>query len=196
MRKNKTLHVIAAVCFAFTAQIASAQTPFHFGVKGGLNFSELSTSYKDYDSKNSTGFSAGIMTRIDIKKAYIQAELLYAEKNLKMNSLSEVNIKPKMKNLEVPVVLGYKFVNLPMFNVRGFAGGVYSKTIGDNFNNKDVKEVFNDFDKSNIGYRVGFGADIAKFTVDFSYDGGLNNISNDFKSKPNTWLVTIGYFFL
>jgi len=134
------------------------------------------------------------MARINISKSYIQADLLYAEKSIKFEGDGSSE-KTTMKNLEIPVVYGYKLLSSPLYNVRVFGGGVYSVTLN-KLSKDSVDDAFKDFDKSNIGYRVGAGVDILKFTVDVSYDGGLNNVSKDFKSKPNTWFVAVGYKFL
>lgn len=192
--KNYFYALVAAVSLAgFSAQ-AQSPSPLHVGIKAGANFTDMSTSLKDYNSKSSTGFAVGAMARFDIKKTYLQAELLYSEKNVKFEGASDVT--SKMKNLEVPLVIGYKFINLPLLHLRGYAGGVYTNMVGDNFKVKQVGEVFDNFDKNNIGYRVGVGVDVLKFTLDVSYDGGFNNVSKDFKTKPNTWMVSLGYFFL
>ncbi|WP_267739707.1 porin family protein [Myroides injenensis] len=174
---------------------AQSPSPLHVGIKAGANFTDMSTSLKDYNSKSSTGFGVGAVARLDIKKTYLQAELLYTEKNVKFEG-EQNDVTSKMKNIEVPVVLGYKFINLPLLHARVFGGGVYTNMVGDNFKAKQVGETFKNFDKSNIGYRVGVGVDVLKFTVDVSYDGGFSNVSKDFKTKPNTWMVSIGYFFL
>lgn len=192
--KNYFYALVAAVSLAgFSAQ-AQSPSPLHVGIKAGANFTDMSTSLKDYNSKSSTGFAVGAMARFDIKKTYLQAELLYSEKNVKFEGTSDVT--SKMKNLEVPLVIGHKFINLPLLHLRGYAGGVYTNMVGDNFKAKQVGEVFDNFDKNNIGYRVGVGIDVLKFTLDVSYDGGFNNVSKDFKTKPNTWMVSLGYFFL
>lgn len=187
------LVVTAISLMSFSSQ-AQSPSPLHVGIKAGANFTDMSTSLKDYNSKSSTGFAVGAMARLDIKKTYLQAELLYSEKNVKFEGSNDVT--SKMKNIEVPLVIGHKIINLPLLHLRGFAGGVYTNMVGDNFKAKDVEGVFDNFDKNNIGYRVGLGIDVLKFTLDVSYDGGFSNVSKDFKTKPNTWMVSLGYFFL
>ena len=81
------------------------------------------------------------------------------------------------------------------FNVRVFAGGVYSYA----FNNKvsasqAIQEGFKKFDKSNIGVTGGVGLDYKNFTVDLRYETGLTSISKEFKSKPHSFSLGIGYF--
>ena len=154
----------------------------------------MSTSLKDYNSKSATGWGAGAMLRVNMKRAYLQAELMYAEKNVKFDSALN-NETSKMKNLEVPLVIGYRFIKLPVLHVRAFAGGVYTNIVGDNFKTQDITGVFDDFNKDNLGYRLGLGVDVLNFTVDVSYDGGFKNVSRQYKTKPSAWMVSLGYFF-
>ncbi|ALU28096.1 porin family protein [Myroides odoratimimus] len=186
------LMLVGATAFAQTP------SPIHFGIKAGANFTNISTDLKDYSSKAATGFGIGAMTRIDIKKTYIQAELLYAEKKSKFeNNLGESTTSTS-KQLEIPVVIGHKFLKLPMVSLRGFAGGVYTNTIDDKLSGAKIEETvkFKDFDKNNIGYRVGVGVDVLTFTLDVSYDGSFSKTNKEIGAKPNTWMVSLGYFFL
>ncbi len=177
-------------CFGMTSVYAQSPSPIHVGLKAGANFTDISTS-SDISAKSAAGYGIGAMARLDFKKAYLQADLMFSEKSFKVEDETS-----KMKSIEVPVVIGYKFINLPMLHLRGYAGGIYTHIVDDNFSKGELEGAFNNFDKSNIGYRLGVGADILMFTVDVSYDGGFGNISKDFKSKPNTFFISLGYFFL
>lgn len=191
----KAQNLFYSLCFSFfclgiTSVYAQSPSPIHVGIKAGANFTDISTP-SGISAKSAAGYGIGAMARLDIKKAYLQADLMFSEKNIKVEGETS-----KMKNIEVPVVIGYKFINLPLLHLRGYAGGVYTNIVDNNFSKGEVENTFNNFDKSNIGYRLGIGADILKFTVDVSYDGGFGNISKDFKSKPNTFFISVGYFFL
>lgn len=192
MKKLSLLFSIMLTAFAFNSY---AQSPLNVGIKAGLNFTDFSSNPKEYSTKNSSGFGVGAMARINISRSYIQADLMYTEKSIKFESLNGGSDKKTLKNIEIPVVYGYKLLKSPLYNVRLFGGGVYSVVLN-NLSKGAVDDAFNEFDKSNIGYRVGAGVDILKFTVDVSYDGGLSNISKSFSSKPNTWFISVGYKFL
>ncbi|WP_413513175.1 porin family protein [Myroides odoratus] len=194
----KKLGLLFSILLTSLTFHAYAQSPINIGIKAGANFTTLSHDLKEYSNKSSTGFGLGVMARINLNRSYIQADLMYMEKNSKFESSQAglSNDKTTMKNLELPVVYGYKLLKSPLYNVRIFGGGVYSVVLNNSISKNEVGNAFKDFDKSNIGYRVGAGVDILKFTVDVSYDGGLNNVSKDFKSKPNTWFVAVGYKFL
>lgn len=192
---TKKMSYYVLILIAFIGFKTQAQSPVHFGIKAGANFTELSKSIKDYNSESSTGFAIGAALRVDIKRTYLQAEFLYTEKNVNLKGES-ISLKPKMKNIEIPLVFGVKLIDLKAFNLRAYGGGVYSKIVENNFDKQDVSQVFHDFDKDNIGLRLGAGIDVLSFTLDVSYDMGFKNVSNTYETKPKTWLVSVGYFFL
>ncbi len=195
MKKISFPFTILLLFFAFNTY---AQSPFHLGVKAGANFTDLSNNLKDYNSKTATGYAAGIMMRLDIKKTYIQADFMYSEKNIDFNGefVNSSSSELKMKNFEVPLVIGYKLIDAKIVNVRAFAGGVYTSIEDAKLTSESVENVFKNFQKNNIGYRVGVGLDLLSFTLDISYDGSLNDIHKDFKSRPNTWFVALGFKFI
>ncbi|WP_409417225.1 porin family protein [Flavobacterium sp. PS2] len=175
---------------------AQSPLPIHIGIKGGANYSELPVS-DGFSSKYASGYFGGAMARFDIGRFYIQNEILYSEKSSKIETSLMGSRNVKWKSIEVPLVIGYKVVNLDALNVRVFGGGVYSYVIDDNIASlNQLKDSYKKFDKSNIGYQVGAGVEMWKFTLDFTYQGGLNNISKDFDSKVSSFNVSIGYFIL
>ncbi len=194
----KKLGLSFAILLALFTLNTYAQSPFHLGVKVGANFTDLSNNLKDYNSKTATGYGAGIMMRLDIKKTYIQADFMYSEKNVDFDGtfVNSSSSELKMKNFEIPLVFGYKLIDAKVVNVRAFAGGVYTSIENAKLTTENVENVFKNFDKNNIGYRVGVGVDVLSFTLDVSYDGSLNDIHKDFKSRPNTWFVALGFKFI
>lgn len=192
MNIQKKFYALLLTVFFAAYCNAQSPSPLHIGLKAGANFTDLTTA-KELKVKSVAGYGLGLMARLDIKKAYLQADFMFSEKNVKIDNGSSTS---KMKHFEVPVVVGYKLINLPLLHLRAYAGGVYTNMVNDNFSKEAAEGVFKDFDKNNLGYRVGIGADILKFTVDVSYDAGFKSISKEYKSKPNTVFVSIGYFIL
>jgi len=198
MNMNKLLLLTTFLLGLVSSKInAQSPLPIHIGIKGGSNFSELPVS-DDFNSKHAVGYFVGAMARFDFKRFYIQNKILYSEKSSKIDKISGTGSKnAKWKSIEVPLVIGYKVVDLAGLNVRVFAGGVYSYILDENFLSlNQLKDSYRKFDKSNIGYQVGAGVEVWKFTVDFTYQGGLNNVNKNFSSKPNSFNVGVGYFFL
>ncbi|RXM48973.1 porin family protein [Flavobacterium sp. YO12] len=199
MNMYKLLLLTTVFIFGLVSSKINAQSPFpiHIGIKGGSNYSELPVS-DGYKSKYAVGYFGGAMARFDFKRFYIQNEILYSEKSSEIERTTSTGAKnAKWKSLELPLLIGYKVIDLATLNVRVFGGGVYSYVLDENFSSlNQLKDSYKKFDKSNIGYQVGAGVEVWKFTIDLTYQGGLNNVSKDFSSKPNSFNVGVGYFFL
>jgi hypothetical protein len=195
---NKLLLLTTIFLLGLVSKInAQSPLPIHVGIKGGSNYSELPVS-DGFSSKHAFGYFGGAMARFDFKRFYIQNEILYSEKSSKIEKTSGTGSKnAKWKSIDVPLVIGYKVIDLSALNVRVFGGGVYSYVLDENFSSlNQLKDSYKKFDKSNIGYQVGAGIEMWKFTVDLIYQGGLNNVSKEFNSKPNSFNISVGYFFL
>lgn len=183
------------LCIFGGVEAKAQQTPaFHIGVKGGANFTKTSTE-SSLEGKYGFGYQAGVMTRVDLGKLYVQGEALFNKRKTSFQSQDGGSSKLSWNAIDIPVVVGYKFIKTEDFNVRAFAGGVYSYA----FNNKlsasqALQEGFKKFDKSNIGITGGIGVDYKNFTVDLRYETGLTSISKEFKSKPHSFSLGIGYF--
>jgi hypothetical protein len=198
MKINKLLFLISlSLGFVSTEINAQSPLPIHVGVKGGTNYSYLSSS-NGFDLKDGMGYFGGAMARFDVGKFYIQNEILYSEKSSKIEKaplLESRNIK--WKSIEIPLVVGYKVLDLTTMDMRVFGGGAYSYVFDESISGSNpFKNENKKFNKSNIGYQIGAGIDIWKFTLDLIYQGGLNNVCKDFNSKANSFSLSIGYFIL
>ncbi|WP_299523847.1 porin family protein [uncultured Lutibacter sp.] len=73
---KKTLLIIGLIIFTFTT--VNAQKGVDFGVKGGINFSNM-TSDNFYESDSKIGFHIGLVTEIPFSNKFsIQPEILYS----------------------------------------------------------------------------------------------------------------------
>ncbi|UKB79604.1 porin family protein [Chryseobacterium sp. MEBOG07] len=184
------------LCISCTIDIKAQQTPaFHIGIKGGTNFTKTSTESSSLEGKYGFGYQAGVMTRVDLGSLYVQGEALFNKRKTSFESQDGSSSKLSWNAIDIPVMVGYKFIKTDDFNVRVFAGGVYSYAFNNNLSTSQaLQEGFKKFDKSNIGVTGGVGLDYKNFTVDLRYETGLTSISKEFKSKPHSFSLGIGYF--
>jgi hypothetical protein len=184
------------LCITSSVETKAQQTPaFHIGIKGGATFTKTSTETSTLEGKYGFGYQGGVMTRMDIGSLYAQGEALFNKRKTSYDIKGGSTAKLTWNAIDIPVVIGYKVVNTKDFNVRAFAGGVYSYAFKNNLSTSQALEAgFKSFDKSNIGITGGIGADYKNFTVDLRYETGLSSISKEFKSKPNSFTLGIGYF--
>lgn len=185
--------LIAGSAFITNEAKSQSKSPIHIGIKGGGNFSDLSLSETIIDSKNSLGYHAGVFTRLDISRLYVQGELLYSQKTSKIEKGSLGATKVKWNSIEVPVMVGFHLLKSEKATFRIFGGGVYSYVVNDKATLlNQVSQSFQKFDKSNVGFQAGVGADIGRLTLDLKYKGALTNISSDFKARPTSIQASVG----
>ena len=191
---------ILAALAVFTSLSASAQLPsFDFGLKGGINISELKADWASSD--NRLGYQAGIWARFGATGFYVQPEAYLGSKGGEFGSVNQDgtsytgNGKINFTTLDVPVLFGNK-IGVDKLNVRFMAGPIVSFVL-----NKDTKSNFDnavDYDNykdQTIGAQAGVGADLGNITVDLRYEKGLSNISKSgqYDQKQNLWHISLGY---
>lgn len=216
----KKLFVILFACI-FTSAFVSAQF-FSFGVKGGVNYSQLkfdelssivSGSDADYYSlaqdESFQSFHFGVMGRLKIFNAYLQPELYFNTSGGKVliqefqtdGSTVDHISQVKYSKIDLPVLIGFKFGP-----ARLNAGPVASVVLKeDNEIGEIIPELESMSKTATIGYQAGIGIDILKFlTLDYRYEGGLSKWGEKltvagteypFDSRANIHLISMGILF-
>lgn len=198
---KKLILIIAAV---FCTQIAFSQSNFDFGIKAGLNLNKIRTegtlnnSWKEsLDTK--TGFSAGIFARIG-NTVYLQPEILYTERNGKIEAVTGGLYDVKFKSLDVPLLVGVKILSFlrvnagPVANIKLKEEGSFFDTVKTGTNNDAIKN-------STFGYQAGAGLSFGKIDIDVRKEGSLGSISSKhfqdqkFNQKLDGWQVAVGLRF-
>lgn len=157
-----------------------------FGIKGGLNLSNLSGSNIG-NSSYKTGMVGGAFATIDLMALKVQPELLYTQKGAKYETLF-ASATAQFDYLEVPVLLKYSFGAIivpsiligPSFGipVKGSVEQTYFLVITDYTSSDSTVTV--DV-KKDLGPDLGlvFGAEIKtpfKLSVEARYTLGLSKI--------------------
>jgi hypothetical protein len=193
---KKLILIFATV---FCTQAAFAQ--FDFGIKAGLNLNKIHTdagslnaNYKEsLDTK--TGFSAGIFARIG-DKIFLQPEVLYTERNGKIEAVTGGIYDVKFKSVDVPVLVGFKIFEFLRVN----AGPVANIKLSESGKLKDDlnQEAFKN---ATFGYQAGAGLSFGPIDIDVRKDGSLGSISSKhfqdqkFNQKLDGWQVSLGLRF-
>ncbi len=200
------LALLLMVTFASKAQLIVV------GLKGGVNLSQLSlgsdiSTNVTESLKTQTGYVAGVYARVG-KLLFIQPELLVSAKGgsvdiLKSGASSPTSVNIQYTNIDVPVLIGYKFgplrVNagpIASFNVSSSdeLATQFGSIIGSSGNN-----VGDTFKSAAWGYQAGGGVDIGSLSLDVRYEGSLSNVTAlsatglTFSQKASVWQVTVGF---
>jgi len=185
----------------------------NFGIKGGFTMSTLSPDLSDVENALQAGYQGGAFVRIG-DKWHIQPEVYFTLKQGElsydiMDGTSSIKQNIKLNTIDVPVLVGWKFLDPPLFNLRLQAGPVASFVSSTSFDLKvdgvemntpdDFQESFNDL---NWGLQVGAGVDFLMFTVDLRYELGLSDLNEDLENpiegvpttfKSNVFFISVGW---
>ena len=189
--------------------------PFTIGLKGGFNTTKITTdnysgsyTYNDFKSDTKSGFNIGAFARLGTK-IYLQPELLYCVKNSQSSNSSgtaTTNQSVKLKTIQIPILLGFKLIDLKLASIRAFTGPAMS------FPMKSSKVTYDGVSgpiydtenyKNNIwDWQLGAGVDVGMITLDCRYEWGLSNTSDQnlakvgFVNKGNTLTFSLGIKFI
>jgi len=217
MKKILLVAFISVLTLGASAQLAS---PISFGVHGGWTSTKIDikdTSFENIKSSATGGYMLGIFTRLNLGKLYIQPELNYSRKSgsvelpaagyIPASSGAEKIISDlTYSSIDIPILLGYKIIKLPLFNIHVFAGPVASfSTNSLEFDVKDIKGITGgdmdavsdaaneNFDpkKAMWNVKMGAGIELWKLNLDFDYEMGLRDFTTDIKA-PQIFNITLG----
>ncbi len=168
------------------SQISSDNSGLKFGVKGGVNFSNLYTDNVE-DNNVLTGFNAGVFTKLSITESLaIQPELLYTTKGAELkynNAFVNGTSTFRLNYLELPVLL---VINLTdNFNVH--AGPYFSYLLDGKVTNDSQGTLFDiennikneDYNKFDTGLSVGVGFDADQLGFGVRYNYGLQKVGKE-----------------
>ena len=197
--------IILFTCLlGITAITAMAQTPkFTFGIKGGVNYSNLKTKDDLTDQNSIMGYQAGIFSRIGGTGIYFQPEMYLGTKGNEFTSLemgtAMIVAKGKIKftTLDLPLLVGAK-IGSNKLNLRFMGGPIVSfiidenNTLGSAYNS--VID-FGNYKKQTLGFQAGSGIDLGNLTFDVRYESGLSNVSQSEKYSQQQNLVHLSLGF-
>jgi hypothetical protein len=184
---------------------------FSFGLKIGYNASKLHTSLDSIKSSFNSGFHFGAFVRVG-KKVYLQPEFYYTlqggvfENNV-TNTYNNWKQNVTVGTLDIPVLVGFKLINVKVVNWRIMAGPMVSFVV-----NSKIRDVSltgpiktSDINSTNWYVQVGTGVDVLFLTLDLRYQIGLNQMIKTAESTVsggkeytlnatnNMWVVSLGF---
>jgi len=197
--------IIMFTCLlGITGLTAMAQIPkFTFGIKGGVNYSNLKTKDDLTDENSIMGYQAGIFTRFGGAGIYFQPELYLGTKGNEYTSIEtnsgmmDVKGKIKFTTLDLPLLVGTK-IGTNKLNLRFMAGPIVSFVIDESNNLGTAYNSVTDFGnykKQTLGFQAGSGVDLGNLTFDVRYEAGLSNISQSekYSQQQNLFHLSLGF---
>lgn len=187
---KKTIIFAATVIFAFAA---NAQVKTYFGVKAGMNASELH-GYDD-DAKTKIGFHVGALAHIHGNSNWaFQPEIIYSLEGAKREMIPNGTVNTNLSYINVPLLVQYMFHNGFRIEAGPEIGFLMSATEKGDDVDIDIKDSYKSTSISlpvGIGYltRTGLG-------FDARYNFGLTDINENGPGvKGNTFQFGIFWQF-
>lgn len=167
---------LLVVC-ALSAAAQRPRTRIEWGVLGGINIPDYTTSMSGADVKNKLGWQAGITTAVNLGAFAVEPQILYVRQGLRIRPEGQKEINLKSNSIDVPVLLSFRLLN----PVRIYAGPVF--TVMNDCKQKSGGDLL-DFGRirPTMSYTVGAGVKLlGRLLVDLRYNG-------QFKSKKDVVL--------
>ena len=188
-------NIILILIFATSLNFASAQLvpSVQFGVKGGANFSSLSSPGSTFSSSNEAGYLAGIWARFGALGFNFQPEIYATSKSVEISASN--NSKQTFTSVDVPLLFGGKVGALGLGG-RFYTGPVVSFAVdnGQNFFDAAGKAVSLKFHDQSYAWQFGAGLDIQSISIDLRYEAGLTTQNyNNGQTKINLFSLSLAY---
>ena len=204
MKKFFTLVVLLAT------MTVAAQAQVKFGVKGGLNLTNMKFDNSVVDKSNQTGFFIGptLNFTLPVVGLGIDASALYDQRSAKIEGSDD---KLKQQSIQIPINLRYGFGlgNTASFYI--FAGPQFGFNIGDKTTNLLNNALEWRLKDSNLSANLGVGLMLlnhlqvsANYNVALGTTGETNVVNSTLstagniltgKTKANAWQLSVAYFF-
>lgn len=216
--KKLIVLMTVCVCIIFCQTKTTAQT-FTWGLKGGVSTPDIKPDdvnpLKINNIKDSLaikikdanyGWQLGLFARLKVSHFYVQPEVLFSSSSSTYNtsSLNTHNIidsvrNESFRNLDFPVMLGFKFGTLRLN--AGPVGHYYLSSTDQLINLSGYSA---NFSKFTWGYQAGIGLDFGRIGLDLRYEGNFNNYGDyitfgnttfAFSQKPSRTILNLSFAF-
>lgn len=192
MKRILILFALCASVISLSIDKVSAQHVFKFGVKAGVLINTETLKFQNgishYSEKSTKpGFEIGLQMSIDIPRIpiVIQPEIVYSRVSASYptGDANFGDINMRFNNIEIPLLVGVR-----LSIVRILLGPVFTVPIVESANVGAYTEKFAPRYKNFImGYQIGAGVDIKRFTLDVRYYGLFTDITEDnYNAHNNT----------
>ncbi|MFV0482860.1 MAG: outer membrane beta-barrel protein [Bacteroidales bacterium] len=165
------------------------------GIQVGARFADYK-AVKEYSSSSAMGYNVGAFARLGLfGSLFIQPEAYYTFSKDAVNiGLKEFDVN--YNSFDIPVLLGYKILDISLLRLAAVAGPVFSFGVGDNGGlDGSSMDSYTDFKSNYYGFQYGLSLDVGSFMFGLrgAYQG---SVSKNFNLSSNQVLAVVGFKFL
>ena len=171
----KLSHFISLLLMMNLIHLNDVYSQIRYGVKGGMNISNVKFKEIDNDQENLTSFHFGGVTQFMVtEKLFLEPELLYSHKGWTIpDDLMNKDVSLHLHYLNLPILFGYRFKQ----NISFFIG----PELGYNFNTtrKDItgSQRIKIYEKLDVGILIGTSLQVYKnIGLDVRYIYGFHGL--------------------
>jgi len=166
----------------------SAQAQLRFGVKGGANFSKLSSSDPQDQFKNLTAWHGGLMLELKLPILGIEVDAIYTQNGTKFDAGMAIE---DLKNTYIAVPVLVKWYILKVLNIH--AGPQFSFLTSSKLGDLDYKDQLASNDLQIV---FGAGVDLGRLHGSLRYNLGVKDINastlNASTLRNNAVMLSVG----
>lgn len=218
MKKIFTIALLAIGLLAATP--ASAQSALKFGLKGGLNVTDMHFDSQVFDKSNRAGWFIGptIKLTVPVVGLSFDASALYDYKSAKLKNngtLADKEQTVKQQSIDVPINVRYGVGLGSVADIFLFTGPQFAFNVGDKEYKWSDTSTYK-LKNSNFSWNVGLGVTVLKHlqvsgnyniacgsTADLTYkdiiergaEAAGENLGLKKKTHNNSWQIAVAYYF-
>jgi hypothetical protein len=180
----------------------------------GWNSNKLTTDFTSYIEDMRDGVQGGLFFSIYMGKFYIQPEAYISLRHgvldanigdpLNATTTVSVNQSVTLTTVNIPMLLGYKLIDLKLIRFRVWGGPVASYVLNKKYvlsingDNESSRIMRDDFKDATWGAQIGGGIDLLFLTLDIGYEFGLEDFlsirsMDDFSFRNNMMFISLGW---
>lgn len=178
------MKIVITVALVFLMLPVFSQVNFGLKVGGNYNINSFKSDSLNLELDNTTSLLGGGFVRIKIKKLSFQGEALFANKKAEIVNATANNGKISFNSFDIPLMIGYKLIDLKVVKLRVNAGLIPSFVIsnGGDLNEANYKDAF-------YSATAGISLDVPLLLFDLRYQGAIGDYYELQQVNSNTTLT-------
>jgi hypothetical protein len=187
MKHTLRIFIVSILSFGLAYALSAQETNrCRFGVKAGLNYSNLYTNDSDH-SKTHAGLNVGLFASLPLSnRVSLQPELYYTTKGADVtynNSFVDGTASFNLNYLEVPLLMVVHVTKNFNIHLGPYAAVLISGKVSNKSNVRlfDFEQNLNidDYNRLDAGIAAGVGIDIGPLNIGARYNYGLTKVGKD-----------------